>query len=117
MTKYLLLASLLIVMCSSLAQAQVEKCKKDISKYCEMEANSGGSVEACLKRNKSKVSAACLRTIRELHQGIQNYVSDCEDDARKLCAKLAKDQTVRQCLESNKRKLNYKCKKSLKKLP
>ena len=99
------------------ARADVEKCLPDVQKFCAGIQPGEGRIEACLQANERKLSAVCRRTIREVHEGIQNYFADCREDARNLCRGMRGGAKIQECLRKNKRKLSRKCSKSLRKAP
>ncbi len=99
------------------AHAGVEKCLPDVERFCQGVQPGEGRIEACLKGNEKKISAVCKRSLREHHEGIQNFFVECQEDARNYCRGMRGGATIQECLTKNKRKLSNACRKSLRKAP
>ncbi|KAG1672451.1 hypothetical protein FOA52_013237 [Chlamydomonas sp. UWO 241] len=98
-------------------------CKDDVSKWCQYasDTTAPGSVLACLRNKKNKMTAGCKKDIFRTQQEVtEDYRYDyklyqkCRTDVANLCpdAELGQGEEVA-CLETKRRDVSWECQDQL----
>lgn len=112
--KYLL-ASVSLVLLSSLAQAHSENCKSDAEKLCTGVEKGEGRIMQCLRDKQEQLSEGCKADINVKKEAMKEVANSCEGDIKQHCGDVeAGKGRIAKCLHKNKAKLSEPCKAEMK---
>ena len=118
----LLLMGVLLLATSAFAESNIVKtvkegCNKEINSYCKTVIPGEGRVLACLYSHSEKLSNRCEYALYDAAVQLERAVAaltyianECRDDIRTYCSAIRPGGgRILRCLESNEKKLSYRC--------
>ncbi len=87
-------------------------CLDDAARLCPGLPAGDGRLWACLQRNETQLSSACVRTIQEVRRRASEFHNDCAADVYRFCPSTPRGQLrVLDCLRHHvgRRELSTNC--------
>ncbi len=107
------LALLAVLAALGAARASAEApCAEDAARLCPGLPAGDGRLWACLQRNDTQLSSACVRTIQEVRRRAGEFHADCAADVYRFCPSTPRGQLrVLDCLRHHvgRRELSTNC--------
>jgi hypothetical protein len=99
-----------VALASGAAQAAEPPCTADVRTLCKDAPAGGGRIQACLEKQKARLSEPCRKRVDDLAREMGALAATCRNDVVRWCSDVAPGGgRVVGCLRANAADLSPEC--------